>query len=166
MKKFLTVFLLTTIILACRPEPNVEDIMRANDENISSESLTMQKETQTQEHIAEVHLAVPDSTWSIKIVNVTQTAGEIAVVCQLSQSDMMGLMVISEVSDAVKFSAKDLPVKYYIQGKTWNWENKEAYTFFSKQDEIRIRDGEPLVFEYVEPKQKGGPKKQSIGTPL
>lgn len=162
MKNFLIIFLLSVVMLACRPEPTIEDMQNAANAVATQDIPIMQNK----EHHAEVRLSVPDTTWSLKIINVTQTEDELAVICQLTQSDMMGLMVISEVVDAVRFTAKDLPIKYYIKGKTWGWENQEDYTFMDADSEIQIQNGEPVAFESVEPHQKGGPKRQPIGTPL
>ncbi len=162
MKSFLIVFVLSLFMLACKPDTKAREVMHDKTDVTNNDQDSMQEK----EHIAEIRLSVPDSTWSLKIVNVTQTAGELAVVCQLMQSDMMGLMVISEVVDAVKFTAKDLPIKYYIKGKTWNWENQEGYTFMDDESNFHIRNGEPIVFENIEPTTKDGPKKQPDSMPL
>ena len=162
MKIFIFISLFSLLMLGCKPEPKLENLQNNKIDLVSKEAPDMQ----LKEHIAEVRLTVPDSTWSIKILNVTQTKGQIAVICKLNQVNGMGLMVISEAVDAVKFMAKDLPIKYYIQGKTWNWENAESYTLINDESEINIRDGEPLIFEQIKPERPGGPKKHSIGTPL
>ena len=162
MKNFLLIFILSFSLLACKPESMVVQGETLKTDEITKDQSTMQQK----EHIAEVRLTVPDSTWSVKIINVTQTEGEIAVVCQLIKSDMMGMMVISEVIDAVKFTANVLPIKYYIKGKTWNWENSEGYTFMDADSKVLIRNGETIAFERTEPSAKGGPKKQPLGSPL
>ena len=162
MKNVLILLVWSLFLIACKPEPQVEKVMQS-ETNVNGNE---QKNTQVKEHVAEVRLTVPDSTWGIQIVNVTQTDNEIAVICELIQSDMMGLMVISEVADAVKFTANDLPISYYIKGKTWDWENQETVTFMDADSNFTIQNGEPISFIKTEPSQKGGPKRQSIGTPL
>jgi len=36
----------------------------------------------------------------------------------------MGAQVISTVEDALVLDAPDLPVKVFVLGKTWNWQNQ------------------------------------------
>ena len=160
--KFFLIIVLSLFMLACKPEPKVQELMHDKADVINTDKDNIKQK----EHIAEVRFSVPDSTWSIKIVSVTQTEGELAVVCQLSQSDMMGLMVISEVVDAVKFTANDLPITYYIKGKTWNWENQEDYNIMDTDGNSQVLSGEAIQFVSTEPSSKGGPKRQPIGTPL
>lgn len=156
MKKILTALFVASLLTACNTKTmenpmTTDPVQKEENSNI-----------QMIEQIAEVRLTVPDSRWSLEIVNVTETKGEIAILCQLTQSDMMGMMVISEVVDAVKFVASNKPQHVYIKGKTWNWENDEDYTFVSPEDILRIRDGERIEFSRVEPSQPGGPKKQML----
>ena len=158
MKNYILIPLLALLLLACKPEANLEATENNKSDVLPQELPTMPKQKLT----AEVHLSVPDTRWSIKIVNVVQTNSEIAVLCQLSQSDMMGMMVISEVVDAVEFTAQNLPIKYYILGKTWNWENHEGYSFMDIANEERLLNGESIPFEHVKPTQANGPKKQPI----
>ena len=154
MKKYLLFLFLTLLLLACKSEAQtIESIQK----EVSGELPTMSNQKLT----AEVYLSVPDSRWSIKIVKVVQTKNEIAVLCQLSQSDMMGMMVISEVVDAVKFEAQALPIKYYIRGKTWGWENTEPYVFLDALTKFDIVNSDPISFERIEPSKRGGPKNQS-----
>jgi hypothetical protein len=54
--------------------------------------------------------------------------------------------VISTVQDSLKLAVPDLPVKNYIIGKAWAWENTEPYTFIKdlKQIEKELESGKLL----------------------
>ena len=72
-----------------------------------------------------------------------------------------GMMVISEVLDAVEFTAQNLPIKYYILGKTWNWENSESYVFLDSLTKFDLENSDSISFERIESSKRGGPKNQS-----
>jgi zinc protease len=94
-----------------------------------------------------VTLTVPDTMWAISIDKVYEVKGEIWVISTVSRSsEGMGAQVISEVKASVKLAAPDLPVKHYIIGKTWRWENKEPYTFIKnvKELERELKSGKLL----------------------
>ena len=85
-----------------------------------------------------VRLSVPDTTWTVVIDEVHKIGNELWVLASVSQkSHVMGAQVITTVEDSLKLTAPDLPVKYFLTGKTWNWENEEPYTFIDNPDEIR-----------------------------
>jgi hypothetical protein len=85
-----------------------------------------------------VILTVPDSAWKIAIDAVYQVRDVIWVVSTVSRDpNAIGLQVISTVRDSVEVDALgELPVKYFVVGKTWNWDNKEGYTFLKSRKEI------------------------------
>ncbi len=90
------------------------------------------------EHEISVELRVPDSTWSIHIDRVYQVGEELWVVSTVSQDpNLMGAMVISTVKSSIKLPVEDIPVKYYVLGKTWNWENDEPYIFLKDLSVIK-----------------------------
>nr|WP_320014109.1 META domain-containing protein [uncultured Desulfobacter sp.] len=79
-----------------------------------------------------VKLTVPDTTWTIAISEVHKVGNELWVISIVSQTpDVMGAQVISTVQASLKLAAPNLPVKMFIIGKTWNWENLEPYTFIN-----------------------------------
>ena len=85
----------------------------------------------------EVQLTVPDSAWKISIDSVHQVNQEIWVVSTVSRDpDLMGAQVISTITATVNIDADDLPVKHFVIGKTWNWENEENDTFIKDQKQI------------------------------
>lgn len=85
-----------------------------------------------------VLLTVPDSAWKIAIDAVYQLRGEIWVVSIVSRDpNAIGLQVISTVRDSVEVDVGgNLLVKHFVLGKTWNWDNKEGYTFLKSRREI------------------------------
>ena len=94
-----------------------------------------------------VKLTVPDTSWTISIQEVRQAGSELWVVSSVSQKpDAMGAQVISQVQDSIVIAVPDLPVKNFIVGKTWRWENTEPYTFIKdrKQIEKELNSGERL----------------------
>ena len=86
-----------------------------------------------------VKLTVPDRAWKISIEEVYRVKDEIWVISLLERSPMMAAQVISTVTDKVSLTAPDLPEKHFILGKTWNWENKEPYTFLKDRKEIETQ---------------------------
>jgi len=96
------------------------------------------------ERVIEVRLSVPDSAWEITIDSICQVKEEIWVVSTVSRAPgLMGAQVISKKKTSVTINAGDLPVKCFVIGKTWGWENKEGYTFIKdlKQIEQELRAG-------------------------
>lgn len=75
-----------------------------------------------------VQIRAPNTSWDISIKSIYRMGDELWVFSQLS-SEGIGASVITEVSDTVEGDFPDLPVKHYIQGKDWNWENRESVTF-------------------------------------
>lgn len=151
--QFITLLVLSIFLVACKNEAvsnPVEEITKA--EKIMVEQIM-------KERIAEVSVTVPDSRWSVSISKVTQMQDHIAVIAKLKQSDGMGMMVISQVSDAVSFTSKDLPIKYYVLGKSWNWENSEEYQFVSS---VSLPDGNNIDFIKVAPTKRDGPKQNEM----
>ncbi len=83
-----------------------------------------------------VELTVPDAAWTLAIEEVYKVENEIWVISRLSRpAGVMGIAVISKVRDSVGI-APDLPVKHFIIGKTWGWENKEPCIFIEDLKEI------------------------------
>ena len=94
-----------------------------------------------------VKLTVPDSTWTIAIGEVHKVGNELWVISIVSRNpDLMGAQVISTVQSSLKLAAPDLPTRYFVIGKTWNWENPEPYAFIQnlKQIEEELKSGRLL----------------------
>jgi hypothetical protein len=94
-----------------------------------------------------ISLTVPDSAWTISIDEVYEVRGELWVISSLSRDpDVTGLQVISTLKQSEKIVVPDLPVKHFVIGKTWQWKNKEPYTFIDNIDRIEaeLKNGEIL----------------------
>ncbi len=94
-----------------------------------------------------VTLTVPDTSWAIAIEEVHQVGDEIWVISTVSQqSDVMGAQMISTVAASITISLPELPIKYFIIGKTWSWENTEPYIFLADQRQIEndLKNGKIL----------------------
>ena len=91
-----------------------------------------------------VRLTVPDAAWAIAIDQVHRVGSEIWIIATVSRNpDLMGAQVISTVQASLKLAAPDLPLRYFVIGKTWNWKNEEPYTFIQnlKQIEKALNSG-------------------------
>ncbi|MBT8142241.1 MAG: hypothetical protein HKN88_00075 [Gammaproteobacteria bacterium] len=117
----------------------------------------------------EFSFTVPDPAWTLTVESVLETDQHIAIVAMLDRpKDVMAPQVISEIITKVAFPLHNKPVKVYIKGKQWGWENTLGGEF---EDQIVIVDqgfsitGEPVNFELREPSRKSGPKKVSPDSP-
>ena len=59
---------------------------------------------------------------------------------------MIGAQVISTIEDSAVIDNVDLPVRHFIIGKTWGWENEEPYTFIKSIEKLEssLKDSELL----------------------
>ena len=83
-----------------------------------------------------VSLLSPSSGWSISIDEVYKVDKELWVIASLSNHPGPGLQVITTVQDSIEITAEDFPLKHFVLGKTWNWENKEDMTFIKDRKDI------------------------------
>ena len=100
-----------------------------------------------------VKLTVPDATWTIEIHEVHKVGNELWVISTVSQNpDVMGAQVILTVQTSLKLAVPDLPMKNFIIGKAWAWENTEPYTFLKdlKQIEKELKSGK-LLYKAAKP---------------
>jgi hypothetical protein len=111
-----------------------------------------------QESTVSVQLTVPDGGWKIRIDQVYQTSTHLLAVSKLERSPGLAIQVISQAKASVKIKAPKLPVRHYVLGKTWNWPNKEPYTFLSDPKELPKKvAGAKLVFQ-AKPKENATAK--------
>jgi len=96
-----------------------------------------------------VQLKVPSTAWSIRITDVYEFEREVWVAARLS-SGGVGADVISTVSDSVTIPETTKDVKYFILGRTWNWDNSEPYEFVQANDEQKfeaeLKSGKKIDF--------------------
>ena len=84
-----------------------------------------------------VALTVPDPSWTIFIEEVWQVGDELWVLAAvLRDPEVMAAQVISTVQASIKTAAPDLPIKYFITGKTWSWDNEELFTFLKAREQF------------------------------
>jgi hypothetical protein len=94
-----------------------------------------------------ISFAVPDLGWQLKIREFYQLSNEVAVVSVLSHTPDVAGMAIGIVMDSVTIPLPKLPIKHYVIGKTWNWENPEKIVFIKDLSPILKRmekEGKPL----------------------
>jgi hypothetical protein len=100
-----------------------------------------------------VKLSVPDSAWTVAVDKVYEMPDALWVISILARDpNLMGAQVISIVQDSVSIPAPDLPVKHFVMGKTWKWNNEEAYTFIDDLDQIeeKLKSGKLLYKRQAE----------------
>ena len=100
-----------------------------------------------------VKLTVPDAAWTLTISEVHMVGNELWVISTVSQNpDLMGAQVISTVQASLRLEAPDLPMKYFIIGKTWNCKNEEPYTFIKDLNQIEkeLKSGK-LLYKAAKP---------------
>ena len=85
-----------------------------------------------------VTLQVPSTAWSVQITDVYEFETEVWVAARLSTTSEIGLMMISTVSDSVTIPETSKDIKYFILGRTWNWDNSEPYEFVKASDESKL----------------------------
>jgi len=85
-----------------------------------------------------IGLRVPNTSWVIRIQSIHQVNNEIWVFSELS-SGGVGASVITDVEDSVRVELPRLPVKHFVWGKDWNWENKEDITFVGYFDYYQLK---------------------------
>ncbi len=91
----------------------------------------------------ESKVTVPDSAWTVAVVEVREVKGEVWVLSQLSRDpEVMGAQVITELK-IVAPVVTGMPVKHFILGKTWGWANEEPHRFITTEAE---RKGFDKVF--------------------
>ncbi len=81
----------------------------------------------------EVTVTVPDSAWKLEILEVYGTDDELIVISKVSRAgDTFGLQVITTLNQKLNLIVPNLPVKHYVLGKTWGWENQDKGVEFIK----------------------------------
>jgi hypothetical protein len=95
-----------------------------------------------------VRVTVPDLGWIINIDEIYKVEGELWVVSVLHRTSGLFGQQITTKSDTVKVPHSSLPVKHFVLGKTWGWQNEEPYVFLNSRDEIaeELESGK-LVFK-------------------
>ena len=94
----------------------------------------------------EVAFAVPNPSYTVWITDIRKVGDEVWVRGEVAQfrgePDRVWPAVISEVKAGLSIRLPDLPLKYIITGKSWNWANKENYTFVA---DLKAQEGKTLM---------------------
>ena len=97
-----------------------------------------------------VTLQVPSTAWSVQITDVYEFETEVWVAARLSTTSEVGLTMISTVSDSVTIPETSKDIKYFILGRTWNWDNSEPCEFVKASDEpkfeAKLKSGKKIDF--------------------
>ena len=143
LRKSLVVIVLTASILL------IDGCKRHSSKTMTSQKLLQKIEVGSVELQAiSVKVTVPDLGWIINIDEVYKVEGELWVIFVLHRSPGMFGQQITTKSDTVNVPCSSLPVKHFVLGKTWGWQNEEPYVFLNNRDEIaeKLESGK-LVFK-------------------
>ena len=110
-----------------------------------SPAASVQPPTQSGQHIT-VSLTVPDLAWKIHIVEIYIVDTELWVISFLERSGDTAAQMLTTVTDTVTVSAPFFPIKHFIVGKQWSWDNAEPYVFLKAKSEItaQLQHGEKI----------------------
>jgi zinc protease len=97
-----------------------------------------EKEQQSHQSIT-VSVTVPDLAWRVQIEEIAVVGNEVWVVSRVDRAASMAGQVITTVRDTVNVIAPALPLKHFILGKTWHWQNPEPYVFVQDKSEIAVQ---------------------------
>jgi hypothetical protein len=98
-------------------------------------------EEKAKSHKLSVEFSVPDPLHKGGITEVRQVGKELWVRVDVRKEKGIAPSVIGKVKDSVTVDAPDLPVKYFVFGKTWGWKNEEKGITFLKDldDKERVK---------------------------
>ena len=110
-----------------------------------SPSAPVQRQAQSRQNIT-VSLTVPDLAWKIHIVEIYIVDTELWVISLLERSGDMAAQMLATVTDTVTVSAPSFPIKHFIVGKHWGWDNPEPFVFLKAQSDIaaQLQRGEKV----------------------
>jgi len=93
-----------------------------------------------------IELTVPDAGWEVQINEIYEVENELWVVAKLSRKADFAAQVISKIKDSAEIHYSEMAVKYFVIGKTWEWENKEEIQFIKSKSDIEdfIENGEQI----------------------
>jgi hypothetical protein len=111
------------------------------------------KDGKMKKHELKVSFATPNPTWTANITEVRVVGQEIWVKVDAQTDGGVGPAVIGTAEATGSVEAPDLPVRYAVFGKTWQWKNDEKGITFAddvgkdEKDkwEKAWKDGKPLT---------------------
>jgi len=85
-----------------------------------------------------ISIDTPNSAWRVKIEKIYRTpTDELLVLARLREAGDVAAQVVTTVADSAKIPADlDLPVQYYVLGKTWDWGESDRYQFIASLSEL------------------------------
>ncbi len=93
-----------------------------------------------------VEVMTPDGAWEVRIDEIRRVQEELWVCAKVSRPrDAIGAMMVSAASDQLSGRFPDLPIKTFVEGKTWTWRNEEPVTWLTNAAAAeRKRQGQRL----------------------
>lgn len=103
-----------------------------------------------------IDLAVPNPSWTISITEVWQVKDQLWAISRVNSSSMMAVQMITTISDTITVNTSKLPVRHFVIGKTWKWENKESCEFIKSVDDIAeyLSGGKKISIKTLETTEK------------
>jgi hypothetical protein len=90
---------------------------------------------------------VPSGAWELTIDEIWRVRGELWVFATVNRPPKaIGAQMICNTFDEVTLRLPDLPLRIFIEGKTWAWENKEKVEWISANAPVfrQRREGDRL----------------------
>lgn len=108
-------------------------------------------EPKMKKHELKVEFATPNPSWKATISEARVVGKELWVKVDVASAGGIAIQVIGKAKAEATVEAPDLPVKYGVFGKTWNWKDDDAPKNVVFVDELSKEDKEKLEKEW-----KGG----------
>ena len=94
----------------------------------------------------------PNPAWNLKINEIFEDEKSIFVIAKVDSKNAITSQIISTISDQVTAEIKDSikPIRYYVIGKKWNWDNsKEEIIFINKKEDLKtiLKNASPVNFK-------------------
>lgn len=87
-------------------------------------------DVEVKEKTIRISLPVPTPAWSISITEVWVVGYQVWAICELKEADGMVAQVLTQATDSVTVRVPDLPVTYYILGRSFDWQPTDGNIVF------------------------------------
>jgi hypothetical protein len=110
--------------------------------------------------VVKIAINAPATNYAIKIVEIRKVGGELWVLSKVEKKGDFGGGAITKVSDQVEIPKQGLPLKHFVAGKSWGWEDPKTVNYLPGEamTDEKWAEGTPVwKSEKAEPKGAGVP---------
>lgn len=115
-------------------------------------------EPKPKEHEVTVRFPSPTPGYGVKIVEVRKVGDELWAKFQVTKPKGIGPAVIGKAAGTAKFDGPALPVKVFVAGKTWDWDEKDEKPTFVNLDKLPAEEQEKTEKSWANGKVVFAPK--------